>query len=1032
MKNNFEQNLGKVLPKKESEQDVLSMEEKSVINSKADCRIRAQKLKIQILNLEIPLTPEIIEAYEKTRQIILKEAGGEIEMEKKTENEFIEEADKLSNRADKKRNIVPNFSAYLYAEAAKNYELAGKDFKVVFEKANECLEESADIPQNTPSSLLPDAILHGISTRQLKKSRLPQQEKIAEAIMNDPKLLENYSLVLSEEERAEFLILIPEEKRKVISQAMDASVSRFLHQSVVKAKSLESTQRSSVLIRAEENLENILNERNSEDKIIARMISDIFNNLGGDAPGVLVRIAVAEYEKQKYDKPDWKEDILPRILTIILEEFNDPRGNDMALQLAADERMHPSIRTYLMKKLTDNGYLEKDLEELWNERKMKNLKKSSEQEKEDKKYRIDVFGKIVSELGVIPTKSVAEFIMDDNIWGDGPRILTLDERITKIKESQKEFEQINNYKDLISELKKSKNAAMTYFLLNGGNDRFGRYNNYTFEKFWDILDLIDSFNIHKKPLNIFSESLIEVGFSDNKADKFIEHLINGEFPLDNVNQSYQECILDVSQNERLISANHDLAVVLGKKQLGVILKSPIYRKFLINENPNLSAEFLKKINDAKTFIERESVIEEIETKFPDLRKNTMKKILESWSQLNEKMLLGLSLETVFENDLAPVKGEDLLPLLDTKRIDLKRIKKETIVALKGDNAELKIIQSAIYKKKKAINNLLQGVERQEDQDIQNELNGKIRKIRDEISLLENKRDEVSGRYIDERYKGLSEEEKKDQLDQISKEIIALTEKDSSAIFTYVIMQVLEQEKLTEDDIGLMKEMEDHLKGPFQALKDFSYFKEKSTEIRQEQISLHYLNKVERLMTMVRFADSFTCCFTTSSSNYDNPNSFAFNQPNKLWVASINADPMSFVISIEQSSQASGQSKKVHENIGFIFGSYALNDKRQPAIMLNGFYSPYKKGEDVEIILQQIEKIFKGSNIKTIAFASQHGGSLTGIPKGYKNSNIDMIRLRALDGGNGTPEDTIYDDLGTGKDLNRPHNYGGHVWHKKIN
>lgn len=881
MINKFEQNLMKILPQNESEQDILSAEEKSAIEMRAEARIKVQKLKIQALNLEIPETPEIKEVHEKTKQMVFEEAGGEIKNIPKTKKELSDESFELENKANKKNDLHPDLAAYLYAKAAKNKEIAGEDFKEPFQKANGCIEESTEFLRNTPSSLLPDAILLGISTRQIKKNKLPNQEKIAKTIINDAKLLENYSLVLPEEERAEFLVLIPEEKRKIISEAIDASVSRFLHQSIVESKSAESRQRNAILARSQENLENILEKRNSKDKIIAGMIANIFNNLGGDAQGILTRIAVEEYERQKHDKPEWKEDMLPRILKIILEEFDDSRGNDVALKLAADERMHPRIRMYLMKKLTDNGYLEKDLEKLWNERKTENLKKGGDQEKKDKKYRIEVFGKIVTELGVIPTRSVTEFITDDNIWKEGSQILTLNERIDKIKKSQKEFEQIKNYKNLIFKLKESKNTAMTYFLLNGGNDRFGIYNNYTFEKFWDILDLIDNFNIHKKPSNQLSASLVETGYSENSASKFIGRLVNGEYPLDNVGQSYQECVLDVSQNERLISANHDLSVVLGKKQLGVVLKSPIYREFLTTENTDRSNELLKKINEAKTFLERENAIEEIESEFSDLQKNAMKKILESWSQLNKKMLLGLSLETVFGNDLAPIKGEDLLPLLDTKRIDLKRIKKETIVALKGENTELKTIQSTIYKKKKALNNLLQGIKHQENQRKQDGLNSKIEKLKNEIISLENKRDEISGRYVNERYAGLSEEEKKIQLDQISKEIIALTEKDSSAIFTYVIMQTLEQEKLTEDDIGLIKEMEDHLKGPFQALKDFSYFKEKSTENKQERISLHYLNKVERLMTMVRFADSFTCCFTTSSTNYDNPNSFAFDQPNKL-------------------------------------------------------------------------------------------------------------------------------------------------------
>jgi hypothetical protein len=221
-------------------------------------------------------------------------------------------------------------------------------------------------------------------------------------------------------------------------------------------------------------------------------------------------------------------------------------------------------------------------------------------------------------------------------------------------------------------------------------------------------------------------------------------------------------------------------------------------------------------------------------------------------------------------------------------------------------------------------------------------------------------------------------------------------------------------------------METHMQGPFQTLKDFSNIQTKGSGSRKERIVLQFLDKKERLMSMVRFADSFTCCFTTSTNTYENPNRLAFNQPNKVWVASINADPLSFVITIELPQ------KDIHNNIGFIFGSFGLDNKREPALMLNGFYSSYKKEGDIEIILQQIKKMFKGSGIKTLAFASQHGGSLIGIPKRYSNSDIDMIRLRALDDGRGNPEECIYDDLETGKDLNKPHIYGGHVWHKKVN
>jgi len=69
----------------------------------------------------------------------------------------------------------------------------------------------------------------------------------------------------------------------------------------------------------------------------------------------------------------------------------------------------------------------------------------------------------------------------------------------------------------------------------------------------------------------------------------------------------------------------------------------------------------------------------------------------------------------------------------------------------------------------------------------------------------------------------------------------------------------------------------------------------------------------------------------------------------------------------------------------------------------------------------------------MAVAEQYGGSLgrEKLPEEFTNTQIELTRLRALDDNSGDPEIKIYDDLNTGNDLNKPHNYGGHVWHKRL-
>jgi len=86
----------------------------------------------------------------------------------------------------------------------------------------------------------------------------------------------------------------------------------------------------------------------------------------------------------------------------------------------------------------------------------------------------------------------------------------------------------------------------------------------------------------------------------------------------------------------------------------------------------------------------------------------------------------------------------------------------------------------------------------------------------------------------------------------------------------------------------------------------------------------------------RFADSKICCF--SSSNYEMQ--VQHGVANKYWVASINADPMFFVVSMEIPGEPTAEKikkREVRENIGFIFGSFAVGEDGELAVMLNGLY-----------------------------------------------------------------------------------------------
>jgi hypothetical protein len=931
----------------------------------------------------------------------------------------LEESFELEQKAQKKRKIMPNLSAFLFAEAAKNREITEEYFDDLYKKANECIEESTDIPHNSPSSLLPDAILLGISTRQIRKLPLPEKEKIAKGILDDAKLLENYALVLPEAERAKFLELIPEEKKKIISQIFDVSASRFLHQSIVESKSVEETQRKNVRLRLYKELRDTVAKGEKNDEQIVILLSEALGNLGEDSRQLLLEL-IRDEEEGKEKK---EQEYLPRILKVFLENFEDWRGNDIALKLAGNKKLNRHLSVYLLGKLINNNYLPKDIQIWWSEEKAKG-KKGVEAETQS----LEIVKSVITDLGVVPSREILNFISDDKKWKDVPLV----ERIEKIKASQEIFSGIGNNRELVEKLSENENDAMIYYLLHGGDDRFNLINNYGFDKFKEMIGLISDLKIHEKPIRKFKQSLAESGMTDSEIEKIIANLKQGRFPLPE-EQASQEISFDVRENALIENANREIGQVLGRRQLGVIFLFPLYREYLEKErNENLT----ERMKGAQTFVDRLALIDEIEVSFPDFREKAQEDIKDNWRLLGEKMVLDIQLNQVFSENAVPVRGEEILPRLDVKRFDLKKSKKDLLVILKGGNEKESAILKNISKKRKARNNLLKGLKNQENESVKKDLEEKIQKIEEELKELEKERSLLGDEKIQERFAHLSQKEKELEIEKLGNEILALTEKSPSAIFTYLTMQVLGEERLRENDVHLIQEMDSHLQGPFQAIADSKTYQRPvdGNTKKRKLLNLQYLDKTERFMNMVRFADSKICCF--SSSNYDQ--TIQHQTQNKYWVASINADPLSFVVSLEEpeiASQEGGQKKQAKENLGFIFGSFGINEEGKLAILLNGiYYAPGVEDKNqVEAILGGVEKIFKGLPIKTIAIAEQYGGSMgkEKLPKEYTDEQIELTRLRALDDNSGDPESKIYDDLNTGDDLNKSHFYGNHVWHKKL-
>lgn len=1006
----------------------LSDVERQAIAARADLRRLGQELKVNALNLATPekrpnSTDDYGRRFDESLSLVNKEASGEAQLDKPAAEKILAQSREVSIKADMMIDCAPGFAQLSYATLAEAGQIAGGDYADFLRLAKEIKNARADELIVKPADLLPDAVMMGINQREVAGRQLPSLKVLADNVSADKKLLASVALVLNESERAEFLGYLPEQVREPAGKFMDIEVSRLLHQSLVEEKTGEYQQRLEVRKRLFRELQSALAQKKENTTLETALIGEALGAMGDDARPLLLDLMRDELQDRAASRPaEKKKDSLPRIMKIILDNFDDFRANDLIMKFAGDREVPSRLSEYLLKKLVERKYLPQDSEKWYKE-----IKKKIKGEAEATSPLL-VVKSVISDLGVMPTAEILEFVASDRNWQAGRQALALPERIAKIKASQEQFEKLTESADLVQALSGDENKAMIYFLLNGGRDRFNLINNYDFGKFKEMLKLIADLQVHERPLKQFKDALVNSGLSGREADEVIKRLRGGHYPLAQESQARQSVSFEVSENAAIKNANAELGRIMGREQLGVMLSFPIYRELALAQGVDE-----KVFASAQTFTDRVALIDKLDEEYPEFHQRTQAELSPAWQKFGEKMVMELTLDSVLNEDSVPVHGEEILPKLDSKRIDLKRIKKDLLVLLKSENKQLKDAGSEIRAKKKARQGLVLGLEKQATEAKKTELQKKIDEIDRDLQELEQRRLALAEVKADERFNHLSAAEKKAEIESLSQEISALTEKSPSAIFTYLVMQTVGEERLRESDVSLLREMESHLQGPFQMIADSKlYDRGKRDKIKRSNISLTWLDKADRLMSMVRFADSKICCF--SSCNYEIK--VQHDTPNKYWVASINKDPLSFVISMEedQGEPAEGQ-ETINENLGFIFGSFGIDDEGKLAVMLNGiYYAPGGENkEQVEAILTGVEKNLQGLPINTMAIASQYGGGAVGsnLPAQYKNSQMEITRLRALDDGGGDPETKIYDDLGTGSDLNRRHYYGSNVWHKKM-
>ncbi len=242
------------------------------------------------------------------------------------------------------------------------------------------------------------------------------------------------------------------------------------------------------------------------------------------------------------------------------------------------------------------------------------------------------------------------------------------------------------------------------------------------------------------------------------------------------------------------------------------------------------------------------------------------------------------------------------------------------------------------------------------------------------------------------------------------------------LLRYMVESLVGSSQTSDNLTSLFDEWESHLEGIFQKYRQLEAEAGFKTSAKKtHKVTLRYLDKRDDIIPALRFADSAQCCFTSTNYRIE-----GYDVGNAEWISRLWKDPLSFIFLIEDNEPQADK----RQAIGFVFGSFGLNENNQPVVLLNGVYmQKYKTDLSVQSILNMIENKFsRPLKLKEQFTATRHGGSAR-LGRGYSNQSREILRLRALKGPDGSPETKIYDDLNLMP--NETNTTDKEVWWKKL-
>ncbi len=696
---------------------------------------------------------------------------------------------------------------------------------------------------------------------------------------------------------------------------------------------------------------------------------------------------------------------LPSILHQLVNSHSFA-ARELLRKLLARSDVPYRMQKHLILCLCKTGYVDSSVRDWIAQNAQRRLKNAPEVQIEGQRAEIQLL-RLIFSRGLSPSQEILDFVLsgsDGRALPLGPKsLIQARARLESLKDFQMRFESSSGLDELLGVLTKSPDAPMAYYLLYNGLSQFHLINNYSLTKFRQIVGDIDNLTVEPAMVSTFVKSLTSRDF---ERTEWTRNLLSGRFPIGKA-LSVTEVEIKNSTLSRFSSANSEAGAVLGRNQLGVLVKTSLYREFAAESVQIETRLLVDQISATTSLAERMSMLTRIESLHPEWLERGKRCARERIEGVDGKSLTILSLDGVFELDNVSIDVRELLQAIEEQRRTLRQAQEHLLLMLKGQNPKQIALSAKISKKERVRSQFEKGLESKP------ELGARIAEIDAEIDALKKELAVIGQAGISERYKELSTTERETLHAEEREKLRTVMAKDSAGVFLSVVLDTICRVPFSENDITVAKEVSSHLQSPLQAVSNDEGGIVKTGSSHSMTMAIRYLDKCRHFMSVVRFADSKVCCF--SSNNYE---------VNKLYVASIVRDPLSFVFMLEEGGRISvGGSRDIVKNIGFCFGMFGFGPQKEPAIFLNGIYSALGNTEEiVNAALASIEELLaRPLGIKLLHVSALHGGALQATPRGFIKGAISGTRLRALQQ-RGEPVRVTYDDMG--KVVNEEATYSG--------